>query len=181
MDGKKIKRGLKEAGDIAGALTVVVSGLAVLKPVVDAAVEKGKEILEERKALVDIPELYSKGFPIKLDRAIEELEESNLKAEPIAVSVNDANQKYKDCFDLQIVGSKPKAKQKVKPGTLVFLKYVTSEVIEKSQKLFDESEKRKAEEKRERVNKRAEQKEKYKKTVDKMKHDVERVLINRNK
>jgi hypothetical protein len=193
-DIKRIKKGLKDAEDIANALVVVSTALAIFEPVINAAAKTVKEKVKERKDLVDIPELYSRGLPIKLERAIILLEECKLKVEPVAI--RDANIKYKDCFDLQIVGSKPKHKQKVKPGTLVFLKYVTSEVIEESQKLFDKSEKYKAEVRLEKANKRLEQKEKNKKMVDdvitniqqgaiditaNMKNQIERVLINHNK
>jgi len=182
-DIKKIKRGLKEAGDIANALVVVGSAFASLEPVITVAAKTVKEKFEERKDLINIPELYSRGFPIKLERGIILLKECNLKVEPVAV--RDANVKYKDCFDLQIIGSKPKHKQKVKPGTIVFLKYVTSEVIEESKKLFLEK-----------TNKRSEQKEKNKRIVDgvitnvqrgaidittKTKNQIERVLVNHNK
>lgn len=163
-DVKKLKKGLKEAGDIANALVVVTSALSILQPAVNTVSKIVKEKVEERKDLVDIPELYSRDFPINLERAIVLLKECNLKVEPVAIRA--AHVKYKDCIDFQIVGSKPKHKQKVKPGTLVFLKYVTPEIIEESQKLFEESEKHKAEVKLEKANKRFEQKEKNKKIID---------------
>jgi len=40
-------------------------------------------------------------------------------------SAKDANIKYKDCFDNQVVSSHPSQNKKVEPGTRVHLKYVT--------------------------------------------------------
>lgn len=180
---KKIKQASKDIDDIAKALVVVGTAFVSLEPVINTVAKTVKEKFEERKDLINIPELYSRDFPIKLERGIILLKECNLKVEPVAV--RDANIKYKDCFDLQIIGSKPKHKQKVKPGTIVFLKYVTSEVIEESKKLFLEK-----------TNKRSEQKEKNKRIVDgvitnvqrgaidittKTKNQIERVLVNHNK
>jgi hypothetical protein len=183
FDIKKIKQASKDIDDIAKALVVVGTAFVSLEPVINTVAKTVKEKFEERKDLINIPELYSRDFPIKLERGIILLKECNLKVEPVAV--RDANIKYKDCFDLQIIGSKPKHKQKVKPGTIVFLKYVTSEVIEESKKLFLEK-----------TNKRSEQKEKNKRIVDgvitnvqrgaidittKTKNQIERVLVNHNK
>lgn len=183
FDIKKIKQASKDIDDIAKALVVVGTAFVSLEPVINTVAKTVKEKFEERKDLINIPELYSRDFPIKLERGIILLKECNLKVEPVAV--RDANIKYKDCFDLQIIGSKPKHKQKVKPGTIVFLKYVTSEVIEESKKLFLEK-----------TNKRSEQKEKNKRIVDgvitnvqrgaidittKIKNQIERVLVNHNK
>lgn len=160
----KIIKGLAGVNNIVSAITVLGVALEVAQPAIDAISKPVKEMVEERKALVDIPDLYSKGYPIKLDRAKLLLEDRGLKVEP--VSITDASIKYKDCFDLQVVDSKPKHKQKVKPGTLVYLKHVTSGIIEESKKLFDESEKHKAELKQKKTNNRLEQKEKTKQIVN---------------
>lgn len=171
-----IKKRLKDAGDIANTIAVVGSALTILQPAVSAVAKTVKEKADERKEFVDIPELYSKGLPIKLDRAKLLLEDCGLKVEP--VEVRDVNVQYKDCFDLQVVGSKPKHKQKVKPGTLVYLKYVTSNIIEESRKLFDESEKRKTEVKLEKINKQLEQKEKTKKMVNDVMTSIQQSAID---
>lgn len=174
-DIKKIKSSLKDAGDIANALVVVSSALAILQPAANVIANTLKDKVEERKDLVSIPELYTKDIPMKLDRAKILLEECGFKVEPIAI--REANIKYKDCFDLQIVGSKPKHKQKVKPGTIIFLKYVTSEIIEESKKMFDLSEKHRAEIKLEKAKNRSEQKEKNRKIVDDVTSSIqERVM-----
>jgi hypothetical protein len=158
-DIKKIKKGIKEAEDIAAGITGILAAVALLEPLTKEVVKK----VDERKDFVDIPPLYSKNIPIKLERATVLLEDRGLKVESVAVQ--EANIKFKDCLDQQVVWSKPKHKQKVKPGTLVFLRYVTSEIIKRSQELFEELERQKIETKQANAIKRAEQKEKIKKKI----------------
>lgn len=65
----------------------------------------------------------------------------------------------KTCFDRQVVGTVPKQGQKVNPGSIVYLKYVTGEIIEKSKQLHNAAEMKKAEAKKSK-SKRAKNKEK---------------------
>ena len=101
-------------------------------------------------------------FPLKLDEAKELLDSRGLKALPIEVRFRDACVKYKDCFELQVVGSDRKPNSKLKPGDTVIVQYVTQEVIDESRRIFEETEQQKAALKQERAIKRAEQVERAK-------------------
>ena len=117
---------------------------------------------EENKALVEIPEIYSSDFRLKLKDAMDWLKEDGLNAAPVIVQPNI---KFKDCSDLEIVGTNYKLGKKVKPGTRIILKYVTTDVIEDSRKLFDESERQKAEAKQKKAEQSAKNKQKLEQTV----------------
>lgn len=162
----KNTKGVGSAGGTLGVLAIVSTVISIATPLIDIVDDKLKERAEERKDWVTIPELCSKTIPMKLDCTIDALEKLDLKVGYSAIDLKNANSKYKDCFDLQIVWSDHKRKQKVKPGTLVLLKYVTSEIIEESQRLFDESEKQKAEAKCAKANKINVQQQKAKKIVN---------------
>ena len=53
--------------------------------------------------------------------------------------IKEADPKYRDYEDTQVIDSNPKQGAKVKIGTTVCLRYITAEVIEESQKIFDDS------------------------------------------
>lgn len=151
------------SGNTAAGIAAVAAILPLVKPVVEAGREYIDKAVEERKKLVSVPELYSKEYPITIEQAVEMLESCGLKATLVKTPAPDV--RYRDCFDSQVTGSNPKAKQKVERGTSVMVKYVTQEVIEQSQRLFDISEKRKMEKALEKEKRRAEQKEKAKHTM----------------
>lgn len=151
-------------GDIAGIVGAVAGIVTTVTPIVNEAMTNKKEKAGEDDWVV-IPELYDKAFPLKMEQAVELLASYGLKAMPSMLTLREANVKYKDCFDGQIIGSKPKSNQKVHPGTTVLIRCVTQEVIDESWKMFAEAEARKAELKLERAAKRAEQKKRVKKAV----------------
>lgn len=153
------------AGDAFGIIAVASAVIGLAKPVIDMIDEKRKERAEERKDWVTIPEMCSKSVSMKLDCAVDSLEKLNLQVVCSSVEFKNADVKYKDCFDLQVVKVNQKQKTKVEPGTLVILTYVNSEVIEKSQRLFDESESSKKKVALEKAEKRAEQKDRNKKLI----------------
>ena len=53
--------------------------------------------------------------------------------------MSEADPKYRHCEDTQVIDSNPKKGVRVKVGTTVCLRYITAEVIEESQKIFDDS------------------------------------------
>lgn len=165
------------SGDTLGAIAIAGAVIGLAKPVVDLIGEKRKERLEERKDWVTIPELCSKGAPMKLDCAVDALEKLNLKVVYSAIEIKNAHIKYKDCFDKQIVRVNCRQKKKVAPGTLVILTYVTSEIIEESQRLFDESENNKIKLALEKSEKRSEQKEKRKNLTDSISSTIKQKTI----
>ena len=154
----------KPNGNIGGTLGLVAGIVGAVTPLAVELIDRipKKEELSPSEELIFMPELCSKKFPLKLDEAKELLESRGLKALPIEVRLRDACVKYKDCFELQVVGSDRKPNSKLKPGDTVIVQYVTQEVIDESRQIFEEAEKQKAALKQERAGKRAEQMERAK-------------------
>ena len=154
----------KPNGNIGGTLGLVAGIVGAVTPLAVELIDRipKKEELSPSEELIFMTELCSKKFPLKLDEAKELLESRGLKALPIEVRLRDACVKYKDCFELQVVGSDRKPNSKLKPGDTVIVQYVTQEVIDESRRIFEEAEKQKAALKQERAVKRAEQMERAK-------------------
>ena len=143
----------KAGGDIAGIVAAVAGIISAVTPIVNDAMEKRKDKVSGNE-LVSIPALYDKSFPLKMEQASELLTNYGLKAMPSMLTLREARVKYKDCFDGQVISSKPRSNQKVRPGTTVLIRYITQEVIDESRRLFDEAEKQKVAAKQERAVKR---------------------------
>ncbi len=141
------------SGVLAAAATAAVGAAVTLA---EYAVDKIREHKETQKELVTIPPISNREFPVTLDQAIDMLNSCGLKAIPSEIKSTEPNQKYKDCFNFQVVKSNPSQNSKVKPGTPVVLRYVTEEVIMESNKIFVESEKQKADLKMQKALKRSE-------------------------
>lgn len=154
----------KPNGNIGGTLGLVAGIVGAVTPLAVELIDRipKKEELGPSEELIFMPELCSKRFPLKLDEAKELLESRGLKALSIEVRLRDACVKYKDCFELQVVGSDRKPNSKLKPGDTVIVQYVTQEVINESRRIFEEAEQQKAALKQERAVKRAEQMERAK-------------------
>ena len=154
----------KPNGNIGGTLGLVAGIVGAVTPLADEIIDRipKEEELGPSEELIFMPELCSKKFPLKLDEAKELLESRGLKALSIEVRLRDACVKYKDCFELQVVGSDRKPNSKLKPGDTVIVQYVTQEVINESRRIFEEAEQQKAALKQERAVKRAEQMERAK-------------------
>lgn len=176
----------KPNGNIGGTLGLVAGIVGAVTPLAVELIDRipKKEELGPSEELIFMPELCSKKFPLKLDEAKELLESRGLKALSIEVRLRDACAKYKDCFELQVVGSDRKANSKLKPGDTVIVQYVTQEVIDESRRIFEEVKQQKAALKQERAVKRAEQVERAKAvagdTAAKAKAGVEK-MIRRDK
>lgn len=176
----------KPNGNIGGTLGLVAGIVGAVTPLAVELIDRipKKEELGPSEELIFMPELCSKKFPLKLDEAKELLESRGLKALPIEVRLRDACAKYKDCFELQVVGSDRKPNSKLKPGDTVIVQYVTQEVIDESRRVFEEAEQQKAALKQGRAVKRAEQMERAKAvagdTAAKAKAGVEK-MIRRDK
>ena len=154
----------KPNGNIGGTLGLVAGIVGAVTPLAVELIDRipKKEELGPSEELIFMPELCSKKLPLKLDEAKELLESRGLKALSIEVRLRDACVKYKDCFELQVVGSDRKPNSKLKPGDTVIVQYVTQEVINESRRIFEEAEQQKAALKQERAVKRAEQMERAK-------------------
>ena len=172
----------KPNGNIGGTLGLVAGIVGAVTPLAVELIDRipKKEELGPSEELIFMPELCSKKFPLRLDEAKELLESRGLKALSIEVRLRDACVKYKDCFELQVVGSDRKPNSKLKPGDTVIVQYVTQEVINESRRIFEEAEQQKAALKQERAVKRAEQMERAKvvagDTAAKAKAGVEKMI-----
>lgn len=171
----------KNYANVLGAIGAVAGLVQAASPMVEKAIDKSKDISEKNDNKVVIPDLYRKDFPIDLEQAKTLLLDRGLKYSESKMITKDANKKYKDCFDLQVITSSPKQGSSVNKGTTVYLKYITQDVIDASIKIFENEEKTKAEirekktiEKQERKDQR---KEKVSEIVGKTKNTIGNILI----
>ena len=147
------------SGKSAGILTAAVAVIPIVLPkMIDLVNRK----IEEREKFVPVPTLCSEQFPLTAEQAVERLKNCGLTATLIRASAKDARPKYRNCFNSQVISSEPKSKQKVPPGSSVSVKYITQEVIEESQRLFEENERVKLRQRAEKAAKREMQKDKVK-------------------
>lgn len=167
--------GNKNSNGMAGIIAVVGTVATVVTPLIEKAIDNvGKQSDEKTVEKIKIPELYHKGFPIDLEQAMKILEDCGLKSSKSKLTLREANPRYKDCFDLQVINSNPKQGSVVKIGSTVCLKYIPKDVIVESQRIFDESQRTKAE-----AKERA--KENVAGAVNKTKQGVVRILKRNNK
>lgn len=175
----------KNVGGIAAGITMAASVLPLVKPAIDAVRDYADKSIEERKKLIAVPELYSKEYPLTIEQAVAILESCGLKATLVKAAISDADIKYRTCFDTQVIKSHPKAKQKVERGTSVLVKYVTQEVIDESQRLYELSEKQKIEVQEAKLIKQTERKEKTKQVVtdavDTAKREIQKIPVFKKK
>ena len=160
-DGIEIARGYTHAPGSAHAEIDAINN----------AKSKSSDKAEEK---IKIPELYHKGFPIDLEQAVRILEDCGLKSSTSKLTIKEANPRYRDCFDSQVIGSNPKQGALVKIGATVCLRYIPEEVIAESQRIFDETQRAK-EEARERT------KEKFSVAVQKTKQGAVKIFKRSNK
>ena len=155
----------KNIAGIIGAIGAVGGLINAATPLVEKAIDNAQNNLEKMDSKVVIPELYRKGFPIDLAQAEELLTERGLKVSKSKLRMKEADPKYRDYEDTQVIDSNPKQGTKVKTGTTVCLRYITADVIEESQKIFDDGIRIKQEAKEQKAAERQEKKERLKESV----------------
>ena len=156
----------KNISGVIGAIGAVGGLITAVTPLVEKAIDNAQNKPTEKiDTKVIIPELYRKGFPIDLEQAEELLTERGLKVSKSKLRMKEANPKYRDYEDTQVIDSNPKQGVKVKIGTTVCLRYITAEVIEESQKIFDDSVRIKQEAKEQKAAEKQEKKERLKESV----------------
>lgn len=155
--GNTNKRKASKVNDI----KTLAEATTILAPAVISVAEKLGDALKNqfsdrnsRKKPVIVPTIYGGEHRSTIDEAEELLSDRGLLTRVRAVHLEDASVKYRDCIDYQVVDSEPKPKSKVDAGGTVTVWYVTQEVIDKSQRIFDEEQKRKSEVKKLNVKKR---------------------------
>ncbi|MCD8159086.1 MAG: hypothetical protein LUD77_09395 [Clostridiales bacterium] len=142
--------------------SVVGAAAEAAAPAVNKTVEVVNEMLEERKRLVAVPEVGDSNFPLSLEQATELINKNSLEVISIAISITDADKKYRNYINNQVVETKPKVGQKVEPGSSVLVKYITQEVIDESKRIYEENENQKAQRAQERLEKKAQKAQKAK-------------------
>lgn len=179
------KNSNKNVGGIVDGITMAASLLSSAKPAIDAVRDYADKTIEERKKLVAIPELYSKEYPLTKEQAVEILDSCGLKATLVKAVMSDADIQYRNCFDMQVIKSHPKAKQKVERCSSVLVKYITQEVIDECQHMYEIAEKQKAETKLAKVIKQEERKEKTKQmmtdVISNAKRGIEKISVFKKK
>lgn len=171
----------KNISGVIGAIGAVGGLITAVTPLVEKAIDNAQNKPTEKiDTKVIIPELYRKGFPIDLEQAEELLTERGLKVSKSKLRMKEADPKYRDYEDTQVIDSNPKQGVKVKIGTTVCLRYITAEVIEESQKIFDDSVRIKQEAKEQKAAEKQEQKERLKEsvseTMDSAKSGLEKIF-----
>lgn len=172
MSGEK--KTPKTTNNIATGIAMAASILPLVKPAIDAVRDYADKTIEERKKLITVPKLYSSEYRTTSEQAVEILTSIGLKVILSPTLISDADKKYKDCINNQVIKSDPKQKRKVESGTTVRVLYITQEVIDESQRLFDEFEKQTEERLLEKSIRRSERKEKTKRVVSDVTDTVKR-------
>ena len=176
MSGSSSNKPKGNMNKIVSGVTAVTSLITLAKPVADTIQDYTSKTMEERKRLISVPELYSKEYPLSIEQAVELLNNYGLKSTLVKTSIDDADVKYRKCFASQVISTKPKGKQKVEPGTMILVKYITQEVIDESQKIFEELEARKNESALQKKNKHLEREQKTKELMQNARSKVQKVF-----
>ena len=162
----------KNISGVIGAIGAVGGLITAITPLVEKAIDNAQNN-------------YRKGFPIDLEQAEELLTERGLKVSKSKIRMSEADPKYRHCEDTQVIDSNPKQGVRVKVGTTVCLRYITAEVIEESQKIFDDSIRIKQEAKEQKAIEKQEKKERLKEgvseTVNSAKSEIGKIFKKERK
>lgn len=142
-------KGNGENGDRAG---VILALIPIITPIIKPAVDKIVDIIQSEKHnnkdnLIAIPQLYDEDFPVELEQAEKLLNSLGLKTMSSKLSIEKANVKFRRMSHNQVIDTIPKQKQKVEPGTIVVIHYITQDVIDRSQELYNQDKMKKSEDK----------------------------------
>lgn len=155
---KNAANGIKVAGT---AASVVAAISQCAKPMADFL----SGLVEEYKRLSTMPELYSKDYSLTVEQAKNVLKQCGLNA--TFIEAQKPLPKYRNCVDMQVVWSNPRAKRKIEAGRSIIVQYVTKNIIDQSQKMYEEELARKERLVIEKTERRAVQKETAKKVASK--------------
>lgn len=110
---------------------------------------------------INISDIYAKdGHPTSLSEAKEYLEKIKVASMGIPLKYSEADPKYRNCIDNQVVDVQPRGR--VAENDTLRLFYVTQDIIDRSKELFEEEQKRLKNQAKEKEMKRLEQKERTK-------------------
>ena len=86
-------------GNLAPIIAAAAAILPLVRPAADAACDFAERTIEERKKLVSVPPLYSKGYAVSYSQAVEILEGCGLKATLVKTVLADVDPGYRNCFE----------------------------------------------------------------------------------
>lgn len=175
-----------------GGALVVIGGFVykVISPYVGEFVKTiaykiADEIHNSKDGTITVPDLCRLDFPIDIDTVVSLLRQQGFKTATAELQLKDADKKYKDCIDNQAVEIIPRQGKKVKIGDLIRVRYITAEVINKSQKMFDDAEQELAKLKEEKMAKKLRRKERIKENVSEVidmgRHKIGKRFTRENK
>lgn len=140
-----------------------------------------KEIWNEAKDRVCVPNVCRKECPLKLEDAIKMIKSSNLDPITTEAPLSDASPKYAKCFEFQVIYTDPKGGFPVKQGKGIIVKYITQDVIDESKRLLEIQEKEKQQKKLKREEIQTIRKKKTKQiinnTIDTAKKEVKKIPV----
>ena len=173
-NSKELMALAKKLGQAAVAIGPVV---ALAEPVADWAKDK----IDERGELIEVPRLYSKGFPVSLSDGVATVTAAGLTVTTSKLPLSAAHAKYRNCADQQIVKSDPPQGRTVRAKSNVVLSYITEDVISESRRKFEEEQRQKALIKEERAVKAAARKQAAVETCEKLKDNVLQAMKRKEK
>lgn len=173
-NSKELMTLAKKLGQAAVAIGPVV---ALAEPVADWAKDK----IDERGELIEVPRLYSKGFPVSLSDGVATVTAAGLTVTTSKLPLSAAHAKYRNCADQQIVKSDPPQGRKVRAKSNVVLSYITEDVISESRRKFEEEQQQKALAKEKRAVKAAARKQAAAETCEKLKDNVLQAMKRKEK
>ena len=131
-----------------------------VKPVADVFLKVIAQMIDEYRKLKTMPDLCSNKISFNTEYAEKILKGCELNYILVPLAINDANPKYRNYSDRQVVHTIPKAGAKIQPTETVVVGYITQEVIDQSVLLYDETERKKQERALEKQKKKEEKKAK---------------------
>lgn len=175
-----------------GGVLIALGGIMykIIEPHIQEFIENivniiAQQIHDSKDGMINIPKLYQPGFPLDVDMVVSLLEQQGFKTATSELQMKDANSKYKDCIDNQVVGTNPRQGKKVKIGSIICVRYITKEVIEESKKIFYDTQQAKAELKESKAVEKQERKEQTKEkmtnVIDTVNCKVKKIFKRNNK
>lgn len=158
----------KKVGKVVGVLSAAALAgdfVKKLKPVFDVGQDIAENVIDTQKNLVTVPVLYPKGYKVTVDQAVDALKSAGFTCTLVISSLEDADPKYRTYIPSQVIETNPPSKARVEAGTNILVKYITQDVIDESQRMFDEAEAKKAATLQAKTEKKTLRKEKTKQVV----------------
>lgn len=145
--GKSKRKGAGKVSKIGKAISAAKTVLSVadaaeesLPKVINYLADQIPQAIEKQKQLVAVPDLCVDGYLLTTSQAEEQLKSKGLGVIFVEATLADADTKYREYCEGQVIGTNPKANAKVEPGSIVAVKYISQKVIDRSVQLYEEAE-----------------------------------------